>query len=149
MRVWKLPRSSFLGTVSLIAGRTEEVLEVPLRGVEEIPSDLVVVRFMVGDLPDRIPIQAKEDRTRVAEENGRMRRDEKLRMPRCREVVDDLEERQLSLRRERGFRLVEQIQAGIVKGQLSIRTLTRSTSIRRRGAPVRVAIRRIFPGRGW
>ena len=47
-------------------GSTEEVLEVPLRGVEEISCDLVVVRFMVGDLPDRISIQAKEDRTRVA-----------------------------------------------------------------------------------
>jgi len=38
---------------------------------------------------------------------------------------------------------------GIVKGQLSIRTLPRSTSIRRRGAPVSVVIRRIFSGRGW
>ena len=101
MRVWKLPRSSFLGTVSLIAGRTEEVLEVPLRGVEEIPSDLVVVRFMVGDLPDRIPIQAKEDRTRVAEDDGRVCGDEKLSVTRRLEIVDDLQKLELPLRRKR------------------------------------------------
>jgi hypothetical protein len=39
--------------------------------------------------------------------------------------------------------------AGIVKGHLSIRTLPRSTSIRRRGAPVSVLIGRIFSGPGW
>ena len=38
-----------------------------------------------------------------------MSRDDELRMSRCREVVNDLEERELSLRRQRRLRLIQDV----------------------------------------
>ncbi len=38
--------------------------------------------------------------------SSRVSRNEELRMPKCREVVDDLQERELTLRRQRGLRLI-------------------------------------------
>ena len=66
-------------------------------------------RLTIVDLPDRIPVEGEEDCTRIAQNNGRVSRDEELRMPRCREVVDDLEERELSLRRKRRLRLIQDV----------------------------------------
>ena len=57
------------------------MFEIPLRCVEEIARQAIVVGFTVGNRSDPIPVEAKENGARVAEENGRMRRYEKLRMP--------------------------------------------------------------------
>src|SRR5437867_2131842 len=92
---------------SAIVHGPEQMLEKPLRRVEEVASDQEMLRFAIGDLPDGVSVEIKEDRIRVAKENGRVTRDEKLRLPRCCEVVDDLEERQLPLRRKRRLRLIQ------------------------------------------
>ena len=63
----------------------------------------------IADLLDRIAVEGEEDCTGVAQDNGRVSRDEKLRMSRCREVVDDLEERELSLRRKGRLRLIQDV----------------------------------------
>ena len=51
-----------------------------------------MLRLAIADLLDGVPVQIEEDGVRVAQEDGRVSRDQELRMPgRC-EVVDDLEE---------------------------------------------------------
>src|SRR6266705_2955009 len=49
-RVRRYVSSRMLDIVTLIAGSTKEMFEEPLRGIEEIPSDPVVLRFTVRDL---------------------------------------------------------------------------------------------------
>ena len=66
-------------------------------------------RLTIADLLDGIPIEAEEDRTRVAKNNRRVRRYQELRMSGCREVVDDLQERELSLRRQGGLRRIQNV----------------------------------------
>ena len=68
-------------------------------------------RLTIADLPDRIPVEGEEDRTRVAQDDGRVSRDEELRMPGCRKSVDDLQERELSLRRKRRLGLIQYVDA--------------------------------------
>jgi len=68
------------------------MLEEPLGRVEKVASDEVMLRLAIADLLDGVPVQIEEDGVRVAQEDGRVSRDQELRMPgRC-EVVDDLEE---------------------------------------------------------
>jgi hypothetical protein len=66
-----------------------------------------VLRLAIVHLPDRIAVQAEEDRSRIAEDDRRVRRNEELGVSRPFQVVNDPEERELPLRRERGFRLVQ------------------------------------------
>lgn len=61
--------------------------------IEEIARYTKVVGFTAGNLSDRIPVKAKENGTRVAQDNRRVSRDEKLRMSRDFEVVNDLKKR--------------------------------------------------------
>jgi hypothetical protein len=86
------------------------MLEEPLRGVEKVARDQEVFRIAIADLTDALSIEIVEHGTRVAQENRRMGRYEELRMPRCCEVVDDLQERELSLRRQRRFRLIQDVE---------------------------------------
>src|SRR5258706_1066460 len=85
------------------------MLEVPLRRVQEVTHDEVVLGFAIGDLPDGITVEAEENCARVAQEDGGVRRDEKLRVAWPLEFVDDPEERKLTLWRERRLGLVEDV----------------------------------------
>jgi hypothetical protein len=74
------------------------MLEISLGCIEKIACHAIVVGFTVGNLSNPLLVKAKENGTRVAEENRRVRRDEELRMPGSLKVVNDLEKRQLPLR---------------------------------------------------
>ena len=100
------PRS---GLAAAVFRRAEEVLEKPLRRVEKVTGDEEVLRLTIADFLNSISVEVEEDGARVAQDDGRVSGDEKLRMARCREVVDDLEERELSLRRQRRLRLIEDV----------------------------------------
>ena len=84
----------------MIGYGAEDVLEKPVGSIEKVAGNEEVFRLTIIDLLNRIAVKIEENCTRIAEENGRVRRDEKLRMSRCGEVVDDLEERKLSLGRD-------------------------------------------------
>src|SRR6267378_2232910 len=92
---------------SVIGHGAEEMLEKPVGCIEKVAGNEEVFCLTIVDLPNRIAVKIEEDCTRIAKENGRVRRDEELRMSRCREVVDDLEERKLSLGRQRRLRLIQ------------------------------------------
>src|SRR5687768_12502166 len=66
-------------------------------------------RLAIVDLLDGVSVEAEQDRARIAQNDRRVRRDEELRVTRCREVVKDLEEGELPLRRQGRFRLVQNI----------------------------------------
>jgi hypothetical protein len=67
-----------LGIVTLIAGSTKEMFEEPLRRIEEIPGDPVVLRFAVSDLSYGISVYAEEDCAWVAKNDRRVGGDKKL-----------------------------------------------------------------------
>jgi hypothetical protein len=66
-------------------------------------------RFAVADLPYGVSVEAEEDGAGVADDYGRVCRDEKLRMARFLQIMDDLEERELALGRERCLRFVQYV----------------------------------------
>ena len=66
-----------------------------------------MLRLAIVNLLDGIPVEAEQDGTWVAQDNRRVSRDQELRVPWCCQVVDDLEERELSLRRQRRLGLVQ------------------------------------------
>src|SRR5258707_7913180 len=65
----------------------EEVLEVSLGCIQEVAGDTVVLRLAVGDLANGIAVQAEQDRARVTEDDGGVRRDEELGVPGRLELV--------------------------------------------------------------
>src|SRR6266446_1063865 len=85
------------------------MLEISLRRIQEITRDAIVLGLTVCDLSDRIAVQAEENRARVAEDDGGVRRNEELGVSGPLELMDDPEERQLPLRRERGLWLIEDV----------------------------------------
>ena len=105
------PAAYLPGCSHTFIGLTEEVLEVPLRSIEEIARHLVVVSVAVGDLPDRISVQAKQHRARIAKNDRGVGGNEKLSVTRCFEIVDDFEKRELPLWRKRRLRFVEDVDA--------------------------------------
>ena len=58
------------------------MLEEPVWRVEKVPGDEEMLRVAIADLLNALTVEVEEDRTGVAEKNGRVSRDEKLRMPR-------------------------------------------------------------------
>jgi hypothetical protein len=74
-----------------VVSRREKMLEESLGTIEKVAGDEKVFRLLITDLPDRVPVEIKEDRARVGKENRRVRRDDELRVPGRREIVDDPE----------------------------------------------------------
>src|SRR6059036_2836512 len=62
--------ASCLVIALLIARRAEEMLEVSLGRIQEVPRDEVVLGLTVGDLTDGVAVQTEESRTRVAQDDG-------------------------------------------------------------------------------
>src|SRR6266545_3267669 len=87
------------------------MLEISLRRIQEVTSDTVLLRLEVGDLWDRIAVQAEENGPRIAEDDGGVRCNQKLGMSGRLKLVNDPQKRKLPLRRERGFRLIEDVDA--------------------------------------
>jgi len=50
--------------------RLEEMLEEPLRRIEEVARDEELLRLTIVDFPDAISIEVEKDGARVAEEDG-------------------------------------------------------------------------------
>ena len=78
--------------------------------------DIELKRVMAGFFQVSIPAREQDvavERENLSawegQQNRRMRRDEKLGLPGCREVVDDLQEGELSLRRQRRLRFVQDV----------------------------------------
>jgi hypothetical protein len=74
------------------------VLQETLGVVQKIAGDGEVLGVVIVGLPDRVAIQAVQYRAGIAQDDGRVRGDEELRVPRCREFVDDPEKRELPVR---------------------------------------------------
>src|SRR5581483_221716 len=90
--------------------RVEEVLEERLATFEEGARHLEVLGRFVGDLLDPVARQMENRRLGVSHDDRRVRRDEELRAAPPHVLVDEREERELSLRRERGLGLVEDVE---------------------------------------
>ena len=84
--------------IFLIARCGKKVLEVPFRCINKVAGHEIVLRFTVRDFPNSITVEAEKGGARVAENNGRVSRDEELSVAWCLKVVDDFEERKLALR---------------------------------------------------
>jgi hypothetical protein len=68
---------------------------------------LVVLRIAIGNLLDGVTIETEQHRARIGQDDWRMRGDQELRTCGPSQVVNDLQERELALRRERRFGFVE------------------------------------------
>jgi len=99
------------GIVRGIVVATKEMLEETLGRVKKIASDQEMLGVTIVNLANGVSVEAKENCARVAENNRGMRGYQKLRVAPCGEVVDDPEERELSLRRQRSLRLVQDVDA--------------------------------------
>ena len=73
------------------------MLKKTLGRVQEVAGDEEVLGLSIADLLDGLPVEVVKDGTRIAQDDWRMGRDEKLRVSGRREVVDDLEKRELAL----------------------------------------------------
>ena len=80
-----------------------------LSGELRIAGEEEVLRLTIAHFLNGISIEVEEDRTRVAQDDGRVSGDEELRMARGREVMNDLEERGLALRRQCRFRFIQEV----------------------------------------
>src|SRR5262245_27618757 len=67
----------------------EEMLEKPVWRVQKVARDQVVLRLLIGNRLNRVSVEIENDRPWVGQENRRVCRDQELRVPRCREIVDD------------------------------------------------------------
>ena len=54
------------------------MFEVSLGRIQEIARNEVVIALTIGDLSNRIAIKAEDDGTRVAQDDGRVGRDQEL-----------------------------------------------------------------------
>ncbi len=88
----------------------EQVSKESLGCREKITGDPIVIGVPVVDLLNRSAIKAQDGRSRKRQQQRRMGRDDKLRDPRCGQLMKDAEKRQLPLRRQGGFRFVEEIE---------------------------------------
>src|SRR5262249_28491500 len=87
----------------------KEVLEKPLGGIQKVSGDEIVLRLSIADRRNRVAIEIEDDGPGVSKENRRMGRDEKLCMSGCGEIVDNFEERQLPLWRQRRLWFVQDV----------------------------------------
>ena len=86
-----------LGVAWDIVRRAEEMLEKSLGRVQEVTGNEEVLGLSIADLLNALPVEVVQDGTRIAQNDWRMCRDQKLRVSGRRELVDDLEERELAL----------------------------------------------------
>src|SRR5687767_1175846 len=85
------------------------MLEEPLWRIQEVSRDEEVLRLAIVNFLDGIAVEAKQNRAGVTQDNRRVGRDKELGVPRSREVVDDLEERELTLWRERCLGFIQNV----------------------------------------
>src|SRR6266446_3314081 len=88
----------------------QQQIEHPGVVIQEILRDLVVLGFLIGDLADAALAEFVNPGLRIREEDGRMRRDNKLAVM-IDQSMQKREDGQLALWRERRLRLVEQVDA--------------------------------------
>src|SRR5687768_4191403 len=76
----------------------EEVLEEPLRRTKKVARNLKMLRISIIDLRDLVSVEAEQRSAGITEDDRRVRRDQELRVTGRRQVVNDLQKRQLALR---------------------------------------------------
>ena len=67
----------------------QKMLKKSLRRIQEISRDQEMFRVPVRDLLDPISVHIDKGRLRVAKNDGRVCRNQKVRMPRFGQIVDD------------------------------------------------------------